>query len=39
MRRGAAVYLTLTAEQQELKNELRAYFVDLVGEVEGARRR
>jgi 3-oxocholest-4-en-26-oyl-CoA dehydrogenase alpha subunit len=28
------VYLTLTAEQQELKDEVRAYFVRLVGEVE-----
>jgi alkylation response protein AidB-like acyl-CoA dehydrogenase len=30
------VYLRLTTEQQELKNELRAYFVRLGGEVEGA---
>jgi 3-oxocholest-4-en-26-oyl-CoA dehydrogenase alpha subunit len=30
------VYLTLTTEQQELKDELRAYFVRLVAEVEGA---
>jgi alkylation response protein AidB-like acyl-CoA dehydrogenase len=30
------VYLTLTTEQQELKDELRAYFVRLVAEVEGS---
>jgi alkylation response protein AidB-like acyl-CoA dehydrogenase len=30
------VYLTLTTDQQELKDELRAYFVRLVAEVEGA---
>jgi 3-oxocholest-4-en-26-oyl-CoA dehydrogenase alpha subunit len=29
------VYLTLTTQQQELKDELRAYFVRLVAEVEG----
>jgi alkylation response protein AidB-like acyl-CoA dehydrogenase len=29
------VYLTLTAEQQDLKEELRSYFVRLVAEVEG----
>jgi alkylation response protein AidB-like acyl-CoA dehydrogenase len=30
------VYLTLTTQQQELKDELREYFVGLVDEVEGA---
>jgi len=30
------VYLTLTKEQQDLKEELRSYFVRLVAEVEGA---
>jgi alkylation response protein AidB-like acyl-CoA dehydrogenase len=30
------VYLTLTAEQQDLKDELRSYFVALVAEVERA---
>jgi len=29
------VYLTLTTEQQDLKDELRAYFIYLVAEVEG----
>ena len=28
--------LALTAEQQELKDEVRSYFVDLVHEVEGS---
>jgi 3-oxocholest-4-en-26-oyl-CoA dehydrogenase alpha subunit len=30
------VYLTLTKEQQDLKAELRSYFIGLVAEVEGA---
>ncbi len=30
------MYLTLTPEQQDLKDELRSYFVGLVAEVEGA---
>src|ERR1700722_2326312 len=31
-----SMQLALTAEQQELKDEVRSYFVDLVHEVEGA---